>query len=667
MGVESPSGRRQSPPSPGVPPGRSFGPGITWRSVSLGLVLAAALCIITPYNDYVVGNTYIAGNHFPMGGVAVLLLLSLLNLILYRKRGRPFLTAGETAVVYIIIMVTSGIPSSGLLRYTIPCGTVPYYYANPGNGWEQLFWDRIPLWMSVSNPEAVAWFWEGLPAGQPLPWRPWITMLSHWSILFAGFWAIMTSLASLVRKQWVDRERLSFPLVQFPAEVLRRDDSGPSAPFFTNKLVWIGAGAVFLVHLMNGLHRQFPAIPGITTFQYLDPFLPDRPWAAAHPVYLALFFGAIGFGYLLSLEVSAGFWASVIYLKVQAIVLAAFGYEGDSAWSGVISKVSDGQQMGGLLVLSCVLFWLLRGTFADAFRKAFTRAPDVDDSAEPLGYRATVFVLLLGIAVSLIWLVAAGMDILFASAFMLFFIAICLVLTRIVAEAGMLMVHLSFYPLDYLRLFGGTRAIGPANLTVLTFVDCGLTFDLREFLMPSLLNGFRLAEQEGVSGRKLVPTIVLALVLCLLVSIPAFLITFYHPGAAQVGNVVELQSHPNRFFGLLATRLNTPEEYAAVDYVSMVSGGIIVGLLSWLRLNFVWWPIHPLGFVMATSWASLNLWFSLFLGWLCKLLTIRYTGLSGYVRFRPFFLGIILGDVLGALLWIIVGWVTGLGFMVTVN
>ncbi len=631
------------------------------------MALAAALCAITPYNDYVLGNTYIAGNHFPMGGVFVLLTLSLLSFLLHRWRRRPFLGVGEIAVVYIIITVTSGIPSSGLLRYMIPCGTVPYYFANSGNLWQQLFWDRIPQWMAVSDRDAVVWFWEGLPPGESVPWRPWINMMSHWSILFGGFWAIMIALASLVRRQWADRERLAFPLVQFPVEVLRADASGPSGPFFTSRLVWIGAGGVLLIHLLSGLHRYFPAIPGINTFNDLDAMLPDRPLSAASPIYLAFFFGAIGFGYLLSLEVSAGFWASVLYFKAQGIVLAALGYQGDSAWGGDISKVSNGQQLGGLLVIAFVLCWLLRGTVADAFRKAFSRSSPVDDSREPLSYRAAVFALLGGCALSLGWLVAGGMDMLFACAFLLFFLAICLVLTRIVAEAGMLMVHLSFAPTDYLKLFGGTAALGPANLTVLTFVDCALTFDLREFLMPSVLNAFRLADVEGISTRKLVSPLITALLVCVIVSIPAFLLTFYLPGAAQVGNVVELRSHPTRYFTLLGNRLQANEQYVALDYLSMVSGGVIVALLSWLRLNYVWWPVHPLGFVMGTSWASLNLWFSLFIGWFLKLLTIRYTGLAGYMRFRPLFMGVILGDVIGAVLWDVVGWFMGSGFMVTVN
>ncbi len=643
------------------------GRGITWRSVLLGLLLASGLCALTPYNDYVVGNTYLAGNHFPVGAVAVLVLLSLLNFAFYRRRGRALLSLRETTVVYIIIMVTSGIPSSGLLRYMIPCGTVPFYYATPGNGWEQLFWDRIPIWLALNDLEASAWFWEGMPPEASFPWRPWWTMLSRWSIFFGALWLMMICLASLARKQWADRERLAFPLVQFPVEVLRPDERGPSAAFFTNRLVWIGAGVVFLIHLVNGMHQQFPAIPQIPTFWDLGPYITDRPWNALTPVYLGIFFSAIGFGYLLSLEVAAGFWASVLLIKAEAVVLSALGYEGTSAWSGIISSITRSQQMGGLLAIAFVLLWFLRGTIADALRRAFTRAPDVDDSGEPMGYRSAVFGFLIGFAAALLWLLAAGMTFAFAITHLIFFLAICLVLTRIIAEAGMLMVHLIFNPIDYLLLFGGTTAVGPSNLTVLTFVDCALTWDLREFLMPSVLNSFRLAEIEGVSTRKLVPTLALALLVCLAVSIPAYLLTFYKLGAFQASNVVELETHPTGFFRLLATRLQAPERPTSIEYLSMLSGAAIVAALAWLRLNFVWWPIHPLGFVMATSWASLCLWFSLFLGWLFKLLTIRYTGLRGYVQFRPLFMGVILGDVVAALLWIIVGWFTGIGFMVTVN
>jgi hypothetical protein len=640
--------------------------GLTWRSLLLGLVLAAALVAITPHNDFIVGNTYIAGNHFPVGAVAVLLLLSVLNYAMYRLRGRPVLSLREIAVVYILVMVTSGLPSTGLLRYLLPSGTTPYYFADAGNQWELLFWDFIPTWMAIPDLQASAWFWEGLPEGTSVPWHLWWVMVSRWFILIGALWLLMICLSALVRKQWADRERLAFPLVQFPHEVLQEDERGPSAGFLTHRLVWLGAAVVFLIHLLNGLHQFFPALPSIPISVWLDTSRFNTPWDGAGWIFVGVYFSAMAFGYLLPLEVAAGFWVSVLFMKLQGVGLRALGYEGESAWGGVIADITRHEQMGAMLVLAGVLIWLLRGTIVEAFRKASSRAEDVDDADEPIGYRWAVYGTILSVLIFFGWLVVAGMAPVYAAAYVLLFIAIMLVLTRIIAEAGLLMVQVNFSPLDYLMLSGGAAALGPRNLTVLTFVDCSFGWDLREFLMPSVLNSFRLAELQGISTRKVVPAIAVALIVCLLVSIPAFLITFYKPGAAQSGNFYHIYSHPHRYFAALAGHLKAPGQPSSVQYLSMLAGGLIVGALSWLRLTFVWWPIHPLGFVTATSWASLNLWFSLFLGWLFKLIIIRYGGLRGYVRFRPLFMGVILGDVLAAVLWIIVGLFTGVGFMVTV-
>jgi hypothetical protein len=284
-----------------------------------------------------------------------------------------------------------------------------------------------------------------------------------------------------------------------------------------------------------------------------------------------------------------------------------------------------------------------------------------------LSYRFAALGLVAGLGIVFGWLVWAGMTPIFAALFLVSFLAICLVLTRIIAEAGLLMVQFSFRPVDYLLLFGGTPALGPANLTVLAFVDTVLTFDLRECLMPSVLNGFRMAEQSGVSTRRLSRVIGAALVFALVVTIPVFLMTFYKLGAIVVDRNGTLTGLPREFFTELASRLENPSRPSGLEYLWLLVGAAAVAAMSWLRFTFVWWPFHPLGLVMGTSYATRYLWFSLFLGWLFRLLTVRYSGLRGYVGFRPLFMGIIMGDVLGALLWDVVGFVTKVGIMVTLD
>jgi len=640
--------------------------GITRRSLLLGFCLAGLLCAVTPYNDYVVENTFMAGNHFPVGAVAVLLLLSALNLALPRSGRRPFLSARELGVVYILIMVTSGIPSSGLLRYLIPTLPTLSYFSGAGNQWEKLIWGHTPLWLEVRGAPAT-WFFEGMPEGASLPWAAWWVPLSRWLILVGAVWLMMVCLSALVRKQWADRERLTFPLVQFPLEVLRDDGRGPSAWFFGNRLVWFGAGLVLLIHALNGLHVYYPSVPGIPTSASMDSALVDRPWAAAVPVRFNVYFSVIGFGYLLASEVAAGFWLSLILMKIQAVILAMLGYEGTSAWGGAITEIGDSEQMGALLMVAAILLWSLRGTLATAFRQLVRPSARGEDDEEPLSYRFAALGLLVGLGSAFGWLVSAGMSPMFAGLFVASFLAILLVLTRIIAEAGLLMVQFSFRPVDYLLLFGGTTALGPANLTLAAFVDTILTFDVREALMPSVLNGFRMAEQSGVSTRKLSRAIGAALVFALLVTIPVFLMTFYKLGAVVVDRNGTLTGLPREFFTELAARLENPSRPSGLHYISVLAGAAAVAVTSWLRLTFVWWPVHPLGLVMGTSYATRYLWFSLFLGWLPKVLTVRYSGLRGYVRFRPLFMGIIMGDVLGAVLWDIVGFVTKVGIMVTLD
>jgi len=634
--------------------------GVSWRSVVLGLLLGGGLCALTPYSDYIVKNTYMAGSHLPIGAMAVLFLLALLNLVIYRVRGRALLHLREIAVVYVIAMVASGIPDLGLLGYLTPVLTICYYSASPGNRWAELFSGYIPPWMAVSDDTAFRGYYEGLPPGVPIPWGAWWLPMSRWFILIAAMWLMMICLAALVRRQWADRERLAFPLVQIVLEVLSDDEGGPSAGFFGNRLVWIGAGSVFLVHLINGLNKHFPALPTIPTYWNLDSYFVDRPWNAAVPIYVRIWPAVIGFGYLLPSHVAASFWFFVLFVKIESIVLALYGSEGNS-WSGAIGKITQHEQMGGLLVLALALVWFLRGTLVDAFRKAFTRAPEVDDSLEPLGYRFVVFGLIASLGTAFAWLVTAGMTPLFAAGMLVVFVASLLVLTRVIAEAGILMVFLNFTPTDYLLLLGGTAALGARNLTVLTFVECPLAFDLRESLMPSALNGFRLAEQCGVRTRGLTPVIGAALIFCLLLTVPILLITLYRHTASPAERVWWLAGQPTNYFDRLAARLQSPEQPTGSDYASMLVGGAIVAALAWARSSFVWWPIHPLGFVMATSWASLHLWFSLFLGWLSKVLTTRSSGLRGFVKFRPFFMGLVMGDVLGAAFWITVGLFTKIG------
>ena len=99
----------------------------------------------------------------------------------------------------------------------------------------------------------------------------------------------------------------------------------------------------------------------------------------------------------------------------------------------------------------------------------------------------------------------------------------------------------------------------------------------------------------------------------------------------------------------------------------MAFGSLFTLWLMWMRQVFLWWPFHPTGYMMLSAWASFKLWFSIFLGWAMKFAIVKYGGLRAYRNARPVFLGLMLGEMVCAGLWAIIGMATGIrtGYRIT--
>jgi hypothetical protein len=90
----------------------------------------------------------------------------------------------------------------------------------------------------------------------------------------------------------------------------------------------------------------------------------------------------------------------------------------------------------------------------------------------------------------------------------------------------------------------------------------------------------------------------------------------------------------------------------------LLGGALALGML-WARSFLPGFPLHPIGFLMCDSYAAHQVWFSIFLGWLCKVLITRFGGVETYRKAIPIFLGVVLGDVAMMIFWLIVDGFTG--------
>ena len=104
-----------------------------------------------------------------------------------------------------------------------------------------------------------------------------------------------------------------------------------------------------------------------------------------------------------------------------------------------------------------------------------------------------------------------------------------------------------------------------------------------------------------------------------------------------------------------AGSLASPSSPRLHTLFSLGVGAAAMGALIALQRSVLWWPLSPLGYLVGSSGTVMHhLWFCVLLGWIANSLVRRYGGLKGFVRFRPFFLGLVLGEFLTAAAWMLI-------------
>jgi hypothetical protein len=73
-----------------------------------------------------------------------------------------------------------------------------------------------------------------------------------------------------------------------------------------------------------------------------------------------------------------------------------------------------------------------------------------------------------------------------------------------------------------------------------------------------------------------------------------------------------------------------------------------------MRVRYVGWPLHPLGYALSTSWTATVFWFPMFVAWAAKSLIVHYGGMRLYARMRPLFLGMLFGEFSSAVIWTLI-------------
>ena len=166
--------------------------------------------------SYIHGNSIgqLIANHLPLGGLFFLTVLVLVvNPILRTIDDRSGFSVSELVIIWTMISAASAVPGYGMMEFLFPILVAPIHFAAPQNQWKEVLFPHLPEWLYVSDSNAVNSFYIGEAA---VPWQVWFQPAGFWisTSLILSFIVICWSV--IIRKQWVERERYPFPLVQIP-------------------------------------------------------------------------------------------------------------------------------------------------------------------------------------------------------------------------------------------------------------------------------------------------------------------------------------------------------------------------------------------------------------------------------------------------------------------
>ena len=652
---------------------------VTARAFWLGLLLSMGLAALNCWIEIVANVHFLGGVQIPFGAVFLLIFCLFafnlpVRLLLQRApalRGKltPFSRA-ELLTIYAMALFAAMISTPGADNFFITVGPSLFYFSSRENGWANLFYSHVPSWFapgwngqSYQREVIEPLFTGGLTLAQ-IPWHAWTAMLIGWSVLLLLVYAALFFGSLLLRRQWIENEALAFPLVQLPLQMVQVGQGQTHPPanvFWGNSTMWVGVGLAFALHFVRGMSQYFPDWPQLPGFQSVAVALAftERPWNAMGGLSAEFFLGGIGIAFLLTREVSFSFWFFFLAVGFQLVLADQLGFVAGAlprdSYLGHATFITF-QSVGGWGAVAVALLWAARGHLGRIGRAAWKGERALQ--GEPFSPRFALGGFFLSLIGLLSWSWFAGINPLIAALFFGFYLMASLVIARLVIEGGLLFPQLSFAPLEVItKAFTGTSFVGASAMTKLSFLQPSLFSDMRTNVLPGFLHTLKIAhaiELDERHTRRLMGSVAVAIVVALGVTIITSIVTLYTAGGLS-GYSWFTQDGGRQVFNGASSALGQNAGIDPVNLLWIAIGASLVFAMIFARSRLAWFPLHPLGFIAASSYPLVRLWFSFFVGWLVKTLLNRYGGYEAVNRVQPFMIGLILGNICAMVAWMLIG------------
>ncbi len=618
---------------------------ISLKTAVLGLTFACCVAFWGQHASAQLNYNYLTFPQMPLCLVIPFLALVLLPNVLIRSIApRAALTRSELLVIFAMGMIAAMVPDWGMVRYLISLITAPHYFASPENQWEAHFFAYLPEWAVIPNDKGqVSDFFAGRPSGAPIPWRDWVVPLFWWMSALSALLFIGACLVVIFRKQWVEHERLRFPMGEVILRLLDTEEGTPGRwpALFGNRLFLVGFLASLSIMAWNviGFWGVLPHIPlpGPVFNVVIDPAFP--------PVAIRLVPYVLCFAFFVNVEILFSVWFFQVLGILETGLLNRFGVI-SPATTIVPGGLVSIQFCGGLIMFALIGGWMARDHIRNVVRKSLGRESDLRDENELFSYRTAVIGLVLGVFFMIAWLHAIGFSLPVALLFLFLLLVFYFGIARVLAEAGLINLDL---PINAHAFTVGM--VGSASLSGSTLTGLGLTNafarNWRTFTMVGLSHVAWWRDYLGENRGRLFLLVCLAFAAGTAISTGYVIYTGYTEGADNLH--INLRNTGNLFFDMVVNWMKNATQISTLEILFLAAGMAISTMLALGRYLFYWWPLNPIGFAIGASGPIRGVVFTLFVAWLVQVILLRIGGVGLYRKAQPLFLGMLVGYVIGVL------------------
>lgn len=632
----------------------------TIKSILAGVISAL---LITYLSQAKILSHDLISNYLPAAAMLVIAMLSFpWNAIMGRILPASRFSKRELVVVMSMILVISWVPS--IAGKLVPNMVLPQYKGDTNPNWidaeisNYLPTELLPAGETKEQDDKVnLGMIQGLgddAAMSDIPFDAWIAPGIQWGLIIGLMVGALISMTIIVHRQWSHHEQLRYPLASVAASLMDQDEKKGYGGLFANPLFWLGFTPIFGMLFLNYMGQWFPdALPQVPTeynlkWQTLFPIISKSGNFAIH--WYNITFLVIGIAYFIPSEVSL----SVGLAPVITVFFAAqyFLVTGAPVSTGDLTIFRAGGYIGFLVIL----IYTGRTYYFPIFMKAFGFGPKIENEGGAVMAARTFLLAYFGL-ILLLW--SFGLDWFIGFVFVTLTLTMFLVITRLVCESGMPNLTPGWAPPEIILKLIGPAAVGAGPLVFIFYLGSILASshgNAATTVMPYLATTSKMGEDNGFKPNRFLVVIQILVVAALVVGFITAIYFSYTKGISSMWTH-ELDTAARQVFTLKERgQIESSEAISGLGKLSLIvldpkvtsffMAGLIAVVVTYLiRFRSSKWPFHPIIFVLVGSYSLMWSWSCFLMGWVIKSLVVKFGGGASYQKYKPVFLGLIMGEV----------------------